>query len=153
MIGIISDTHGRLDPRISEIFAGVEHILHAGDVCGGGIVTQLERIAPVTAVLGNCDHDPMLRPLELLEIAGLRFLIHHIVPLGQAHAEIFKSVERAKPDVVVFGHTHQPCDRILKGVRFINPGSASEGRGGAPRSVALLDTAVMPAALEFRVLD
>ena len=145
MIGLISDTHGRLDTRIVSLFTGVEHILHAGDVCGGGVIQQLERIAPVTAVLGNCDHDPMLRPLEVVELGGLRILLHHIVSLEQPHAEIFQSVRRVGPDIVLFGHTHQPCDVIRDGVRYLNPGSASQGRGGSPRSVATLDPTRSPA--------
>jgi hypothetical protein len=54
-IGVISDTHGHLDPRVFELFAGVDHILHAGDIGSPGGVLQLEKIAPVTAVAGNCD--------------------------------------------------------------------------------------------------
>ena len=61
-IGVISDTHGHFDPKIPRIFAGVEHILHAGDVGGGGILVQLEQIAPVTAVLGKSDAKSMTQP-------------------------------------------------------------------------------------------
>src|SRR5216110_2710106 len=54
-ICIISDTHGFLDPKVPELFAGVERILHAGDVGPHSLLLELEAIAPVTAVLGNTD--------------------------------------------------------------------------------------------------
>lgn len=152
MIGLISDTHGQLDRRVHKIFASVDHILHAGDVCGGGVIAELETIAPVTAVLGNCDHDPMLRPLEIVEIADLKILIHHIVPHGHPQAEIFASVRRIQPDIVLFGHTHKPFDSVIDSVRFINPGSITQGRGGSPRSVATLDCDQTPARLSFHEL-
>jgi hypothetical protein len=70
-IGVISDTHNFFDPRISRLFAGVEHILHAGDIGLPRIILDLEQIAPVTAVSGNTD-DPGLhyRPTECVELAG-----------------------------------------------------------------------------------
>lgn len=54
-IGIIADTHGVLHPRVQDVFAGVDHILHAGDVGGAHILDALRAIAPVTAVAGNND--------------------------------------------------------------------------------------------------
>ena len=54
-LGVISDTHGRLDAAVHEIFAGVERIVHAGDVGAAGVLVELSTIAPVTAVRGNVD--------------------------------------------------------------------------------------------------
>ena len=152
MIGLISDTHGRLDPCVHRLFAGAERILHAGDVCGDLIIPELETIAPVTVVAGNCDHDPLLRPTELVTVGGLKFLLHHIVHFGDRRSEIFAAVRRAEPDIVVFGHTHQPCDVTDGGVRYLNPGSVSEGRRGSPRSVATLDTSAAPAIFRLHEL-
>ena len=56
-IGIISDTHGSLDPRAYTALADCDHIIHAGDICGPAILRELEALAPVTAVLGNNDFD------------------------------------------------------------------------------------------------
>lgn len=56
-IGIISDTHGTLDPRAYAALADCEHIIHAGDIGGVAILRELETLAPVTAVLGNNDFD------------------------------------------------------------------------------------------------
>ena len=77
-IGVISDTHNFLDPN-PKLFSGVEHILHGGDVGLPRIIMELEQIAPVTAVLGNTDSDTQLRETEVVELAGRKFLIHHIV--------------------------------------------------------------------------
>lgn len=79
-IGVISDTHNFLDPKIPELFAGVDHILHAGDIGLPWVLTELESVAPVTAVAGNTD-DPALRyaPTKIIELAGRKFFIQHIV--------------------------------------------------------------------------
>jgi len=52
-LGIISDTHGKLPPEVFEVFEAVDHIFHAGDVGSENILTDLEALAPVTAVYGN----------------------------------------------------------------------------------------------------
>ena len=78
-IGVISDTHGWLDPKLFRLFAGVEHILHAGDIGSDGIAVGLEAVAPVTAVLGNTDSSPIFRLTEVVALAGRKFLVHHIV--------------------------------------------------------------------------
>jgi len=65
-IGVISDTHGYVDPRVIDLFAGVDHILHAGDIGPPSVVMQLERIAPVTAVRGNCDLGDDFRETEVV---------------------------------------------------------------------------------------
>ena len=78
-IGVISDTHDHLDPKIFELFAGVDHILHGGDIGMPAIIMDLEAIAPVTAVLGNNDSSSKFRETETVLLAGRKFLIHHIV--------------------------------------------------------------------------
>ena len=148
-LGLISDTHGYFDPALPKIFEGVEHILHAGDICGNDVILKLEQIAPVTAVLGNNDYDPRYRELEAVEFEGTRFLIHHIVPLGQPHANIFDSVQRVRPDIVLFGHTHKTHDSVVDGVRYLNPGYAGRQRFNLGRSVALLKLKSGEAPVEF----
>src|ERR1051326_8095700 len=79
-LGVISDTHNFLDPKIPPLFAGVDHILHAGDIGQSSLVLQLEQIAPVTAVLGNTDDSGLhFKLTEIIELDGRKFLIHHIV--------------------------------------------------------------------------
>ena len=138
-IGLISDTHDHLDPRVPEIFAGVDHILHAGDVGLSLILTELEQIAPVTAVLGNNDFDLPIRETAVVTLGGKKFLIHHIVTPGHGPAQIQARISREVPDVVVFGHTHQTFAQQLGPTLFLNPGYAGRPRFKLERSVALLE--------------
>ena len=138
-IGVISDTHGHLDRQVFDLFAGVEHILHAGDIGYPSLILELEGIAPVTAVLGNNDAGLDFRESETVELGGRKFFVHHIVSpraLGKALGE---RLARVKPDVVVFGHTHQRfCERIGPTL-FFNPGYSGKPRFKLERSVAVLD--------------
>lgn len=138
-IGLISDTHGYFDPKIPEIFAGVDHILHAGDIGTGRILMQLESIAPVTAVLGNNDYGIAgldCRETETVELNGVRFLVHHIVNPRCAVDSIGERFLRDRPRCVIFGHTHERFDREVDGVRFVNPGYAGKQRFSLERCVA-----------------
>ena len=69
-IGVISDTHGYLDPRVESLFQGVDHILHAGDIGYASIILELEFIAPVTAVNGNNDAELTFKETECVEQIG-----------------------------------------------------------------------------------
>lgn len=138
-LGLISDTHGFLDPRLSRIFRGVDHILHAGDIGPDFLIAQLQAIAPVTAVLGNNDDSPCFPLTQVVQLGAVKFLIHHIVTPRALTDELKARVAKEKPDVVLFGHSHQQFDQIIKGVRFVNPGYAGKPKFGAERSVALLE--------------
>lgn len=137
-IGVISDTHSFLDPKIPKLLAGVEHILHAGDVGPHSLLLELEAIAPVTAVLGNTDTWLNLKLTQLAEIGGRKFLVHHIVNPRALTDDLKELIERAKPDAVVFGHTHKPFCETIGGVLFFNPGYAGKQRFALERSVAIL---------------
>ena len=138
-IGVISDTHGYFDPRVSQLFAGVDHILHAGDIGLPAIILALEQIAPVTAVAGNTD-DPGFhyRLTEVVELASRKFLVQHIVNPHSLADPIKARIAHERPDVVVFGHTHKPFSDTIGGTRFFNPGYAGKPRFGLERSVAIL---------------
>ncbi len=138
-IGVISDTHNFLDPKIKALFAGVAHILHGGDIGQSRVLLELEEIAPVTAVLGNTDEPGFgYRLTEVVEIAGTKFLLHHIVNPTALDEALAQRIRRERPDVVVFGHTHKPFCRQIGGVLFFNPGYAGKQRFSLPRSVATL---------------
>jgi uncharacterized protein len=138
-IGVISDTHNYLDPCIPHFFAGVDHILHGGDIGLPAIILALEQIAPVTAVAGNTDDAGFhYRPTELVELASRKFLVHHIVNPHSLTDPLNTRIARERPDVVVFGHTHKPFSEIIGRTRFFNPGYAGKSRFGLERSVAIL---------------
>lgn len=137
-IGVISDTHGYLDPRIEDLFQGVDHILHAGDIGYASIILELEFIAPVTAVLGNNDAELTFKETETVELGGKKIVVHHIVNPRELSDKISNRIRRDHPDLVVFGHTHKPYSQVFDGVHFFNPGYAGKPKFGAERSVALL---------------
>ena len=144
-IGLISDTHGLVRPQALVALEGVDLILHAGDVCGEGIVEELAAIAPTVAVAGNCDSDPTLPPHRLLVVAGARILLHH------GHLAIHESAHRA--DVIVTGHTHQPRIVTEGGVLRVNPGSAGPRRFSLPVTIARLTVAGGRSTAELIELD
>lgn len=138
-VGIISDTHGVLHPRVPEVFAGVEHILHAGDVGGDEVLAALRRIAPVTHVEGNID-DGSGYNVARVTLGGVRFLVTHILPRpSDPEAHVRKSLKREPADVVVFGHSHLPHDEIVDGVQYFNPASAGPRRFDYPTSVGIFE--------------
>ena len=137
-IGVISDTHNHLDPRIPELFTGVEHILHAGDIGLPWIILQLEQIAPVTAVLGNNDDGLDYRETEIVTLAGRKILVHHIVTPGAPGENLRRKITSAVPDIIVFGHTHQPFAGQHGDIFYFNPGYAGKPRFRLERSVAIL---------------
>lgn len=137
-IGIISDTHGWLDPKIKNLFAGVAHILHAGDVGDAFVAFELEQIAPLTVVLGNTDLGLSFKETEIVTLAEKKFLVHHIINPSALTEKIAARVAREKPDAVVFGHTHKKFAETLNGIFYFNPGYAGKPKFGTERSVAFL---------------
>ncbi len=151
-IGLISDTHGFLDPAVLPVFDGVEHILHGGDIGSGAVIAGLERVAPVTAVSGNTDSEPEWRETEVLALAGRRFLLHHIVDLDDTTAAIHARIGKLRPDVIVFGHTHKQLELSRGGRLYVNPGYAGKPRFNQPRSVAKLHITASGLRVEFIAL-
>jgi putative phosphoesterase len=133
-IGLISDTHNLLRPQAAAALAGVDHILHAGDICRPEILDALARIAPVTAVRGNNDHGPWAQALP--QIARVRFealtalIVHDLDSLpGGLEPGIA---------VVMSGHSHQPRIEQRGTVLLVNPGSAGPRRFRLPVSLGVL---------------
>ena len=151
-IGLISDTHGYLDPRVHDIFAGVSHILHGGDIGYDEIIFELQSIAPVTAVLGNNDGGLHYRETEVVTLAEKKLLVHHILVPRAPHSVIREAIDREAPDVVVFGHSHQPHNEVIGRTLYVNPGYAGKPRFRLERSVALLHIEADGMRVEFRPL-
>jgi uncharacterized protein len=140
-IGVIADTHGLFDPSIRRHFRGVNHILHAGDIGDQSVLEKLEQIAPVTAVSGNVDNEEQngFPPEAIIELAGRRIAIRHILYEGgklTKDGQAFLDCER--PDICIFGHTHQPKVERLGETLLFNPGSAGPKRFSLPRGIGLL---------------
>ncbi|MBX3132250.1 MAG: metallophosphoesterase family protein [Gemmatimonadaceae bacterium] len=140
-IGLISDTHGLLRPQVHEVFAGVDRILHAGDVCSDTILTELGLIAPTQAVFGNCDDpwDPSLREALDVDVGGLRIHVQHGHELGRPKPARVAAAYDA--DVCVYGHTHQQVIERVDGRLIVNPGAAGPRRFDLRPCVAILTIA------------
>jgi putative phosphoesterase len=138
-IGLISDTHGVVHPRVPEVFANVDAIVHAGDVGGEHVLRALRALAPVTYVDGNND-DNTGEDIERFTLGGLRILLTHILPRPhRPDRRVVDSLRRDPADLVLFGHSHLPHDEHVAGVHYFNPASAGPRRFNYPTSVGLLE--------------
>jgi len=148
-IGLISDTHGLLRPEAIAALRGSELILHAGDVGKVEILDELRKIAPVIAIRGNVDTAPWcssLKETELVQTEAATFYLAHNI----ADLDLNPSVSGIH--IVLFGHSHQPTQYKKDGVLYINPGSAGPRRFNLPISLAHLDLAATPWAVQFVTL-
>jgi len=126
-IGVLSDTHGHLDPQVLGLFAGVDYIIHAGDVMDPQILRSLETVAPVTAVAGNLDDPDVVGdlPREVTgEFDGVRFVVGH-KPKRLLNRIVRGKLSLSDFDLVVWGHEHVPSATWIDGVLHLNPGTAS----------------------------
>jgi putative phosphoesterase len=134
-IGVISDTHGLLRPEAAAALAGVDSIVHAGDIGSPEVLEALAEIAPVTAVRGNNDEGRWAKAIPdtvVIEIEGrLVHVLHDIADLEGDPAQLGYAV-------VVTGHSHRPSIHRHDGVLFLNPGSAGPRRFKLPVSLAKL---------------
>lgn len=135
-IGIISDTHGLLRPEAEQRLAGVDHIIHAGDIGRPEIIDHLRAIAPVTAIRGNIDGAEWAKAYpatQTVELGGRRFHVVHDVH----DLTIDPAAEGI--DMVISGHSHRARIETRNGVVYLNPGSAGPRRFKLPITLATLD--------------
>ena len=123
-VGVISDTHGYLDPQVPSLFEGVDLIIHAGDVGDPQILARLGEVAPVLAVAGNLNKDGRLDlPTERADgVAGLRLAVGH---KRKRLVKRLVGTNNSEFDLVVFGHDHIPSAAWIERTLWLNPGSAS----------------------------
>jgi putative phosphoesterase len=138
VLGLVSDTHGWLHPRLVAALEGVDAIVHAGDVGRPEILDALETVAPVHAVFGNVDGASVrarCREWERFDADGLSVLVTHIAGRpGRWDATVREVLRRERPGLFVCGHSHilqiertdDPAPML-----FVNPGAA--GREGFHR--------------------
>ena len=163
-IGVISDTHitgGKrvLPPRVFADFAGVDLILHAGDLMIARVITELEALAPVIAVRGNNDGASLnLRDAVQMKIEGCNVGLTHgdcysdqcdkppevLNFKGNKQTSAFALSHFPTAEVVIFGHSHRPLcashqrddgSRVL----LLNPGSPTDKRFAANYGLAILE--------------
>lgn len=135
-IGLISDTHGLLRPEARVALKGVDHIIHAGDICDAGVLRELEQLAPVVAVRGNNDRGAWAESLQERETVEFGGVTVHVV--HDLH-DLDLSPEEAGIAVVITGHSHKPVVKRESGVLYVNPGSAGPRRFKLPISLGFLE--------------
>ena len=142
LVGVVSDTHGFYDPRVTPLLEGVEHILHAGDIGNENIIERLGDIAPVTAIRGNNDREgpaSMYLEEEVLELGGCRVLLTHIMKVPKEDSAALAKYTNDGIEVVVYGHSHIAFQGHRGGVLFFNPGAAGKRRFKVVPSIGLLE--------------
>lgn len=135
-IGLISDTHHWLDPKVADYFAGCHEIWHAGDFGTLAIADELRAIAPLRGVYGNIDGTDIRQEFPLktrFTVEGVDVFMTHIGgTLGRYAIPCKDELLRTPPDVFICGHSHilriardpNTANRML----YLNPGAA--GRHG-----------------------
>jgi len=145
-VALVADTHNLLRPELLAGLAGVDRILHLGDVCTPEVLERLQAIAPVEAVRGNCDGSwaAAIPHTRAVDVYGKTAYMVHI------RADLDVDPATSGIDYVFFGHSHQPCDEVTDGVRYFNPGSAGPRRFSLPITFALIRP---DGALELREIE
>lgn len=131
----VSDTHGLLRPEAVAALAGVQAIVHAGDIGAPEVLEALRAVAPVHAVRGNNDRGAWasrLPPRLSLELGGVRVEVLHDL------AELAVEAASTRSQVVISGHSHKPSVTGRNGVLFVNPGSAGPRRFNLPVTIGHL---------------
>ena len=149
-VGVISDTHGLVRPEALAALAGVERIVHAGDIGAPDVLDALGRIAPVTAVRGNNDRVRWAADIpetDVLEIGEVSLYVLH-----DLH-ELDLDPRAAGFAAVIAGHSHQPRMEERDGVLYLNPGSAGPRRFKLPISLARLTVTGSRLRAELLTLD
>ena len=141
-IGLLSDTHGWLNPDIFEFFKDCDEIWHAGDIGNIETAEELERFKPLRAVFGNID-DANVRMdypmIQTFQVEDAKVVMTHIGGYPN-HYETFarEVIEKEKPDMFVSGHSH--ILKIVYDDRYsllhVNPGAA--GRNGFHRKMTMV---------------
>ena len=133
-IGLISDTHGYLDPEFFNYTKECDEIWHAGDIGNVSLLDKLESFKPLRAVFGNIDSQEIrMRTTEtaFISYGGMNIMMTHIAGKPPSYTKKIRTQLLAnQPDIIVCGHSH-----ILKvifdkknKILYLNPGAA--GRHG-----------------------
>lgn len=150
---IVSDSHGRSD-RIYRAFdtEKPDMVIHLGDLedMKASVEQRLDspRI-PCVFIKGNCDYNSQgeLMPFSVFTLKGHRFFCTHghLYSVNYGVDTLVYAAEEKDCDIVLYGHTHRPCDEFVEGsfgrpkVHVLNPGSISLPRGGSQRSYMVMD--------------
>lgn len=148
-VGILSDSHGYLDPRIADTVNRCDYIVHAGDIFNADVLQQLKPARKVVAVAGNNDHTAFwkkdeahivsnLPPKDTLELPGGKLVVEHGHRLGNRpdHQQLRSDYAQAR--LIVYGHTHHRALDQNAEPWVVNPGASGKVRThGGPSCMVL----------------
>jgi putative phosphoesterase len=160
-IGVVSDTHfprfGRALPRALERGlrrAGVERILHLGDMTDLLAVPLFEAIAPFDAVAGNNDGESIRERFgrrKIVRVEDVRIgMVHGDGKRGTTKSRALGAFGEGEVDVVLFGHSHRPVVGRERGMLIANPGSPTDKRLNPLYSYAVLTVDGAHARLQLK---
>ncbi|BDC36609.1 MAG: metallophosphoesterase [Candidatus Methanoliparum thermophilum] len=135
LIGVISDTHADtirdVDHRIIDALKDVDLVVHAGDITSIDVLNELKLVKDVVAVKGNMDSldiKKILPDTEKIEIDGKKIRVIH--GWGAPFGLEYKLLKRFDDvDVIIYGHTHIPMNKIINNTLLFNPGTARKSYG------------------------
>ena len=130
-IGLLSDTHGFLDPKIFHYFEKCDEVWHAGDVGSVEIIEALQAFKPLKGVYGNID-DVRIQarfPEDLrFQCEGFDIWMTHIGGAPPRYnPRVKKELSKQSPDVFICGHSHILSikrDPVFNDMLYLNPGAA-----------------------------
>lgn len=129
-IGLLSDTHGFLDPDFKNLFKECDEIWHAGDLGTQDVWDELCTLKPTRGVYGNID-DAYIRTqvpeVMSCEVEGLKILMIHIAgPPGKYNLHTKNLINKLNPGLLICGHSHILKVQYYKewGHLYMNPGAA-----------------------------
>ncbi len=129
-IGLLSDTHGYIDPKVYKYFKDVDEIWHAGDIGDISVTDELKAFKPIRSVYGNIDNQIIrseFREVEIFNVNGLKVVLTHIGGYPKRYSPGIKPLlQKEKPDLFICGHSHilkVIYDKELK-LLHLNPGAA-----------------------------
>jgi len=129
-IGILSDTHGVVHPKIVDLINKCDIAIHAGDIVDLEVIKKLNPLQKVIAVKGNNDsHMECFDEVEILDLPGGKLVVEHGHKHGH-HEPCHDSLRSTYPDakIIVYGHTHKQIIDDTQKPWVINPGAAGDVR-------------------------
>lgn len=147
-IGVVSDTHlpgrvQRLPETLVRGLQGVDLIVHAGDWIHLQVAELLQQIAPVDGVAGNNDGDEIIEKygrIKIVKAAGFQIgLVHGDGYLKTTEQRAREAFTESQPDIIIFGHSHNPYNQVHDGILLFNPGSPTDKRRQAQYSFGLIE--------------
>jgi len=146
-IGVISDTHipfaaAALPRQALDVLAGMDAIIHAGDYQDAGLIATLQELAPFYGVAGNMDGDAvraLVPEKTVVRLGGFSIGVMH--GWGSPHGledRIAAAFADERPDVIIYGHSHNPARSMRGNTLLFNPGSPTDRRYARCNSIGIL---------------